>query len=184
MQRRSSVFPALIISTLLLTAGISFQSPFAASAMAAPQTPMVINSCISPTNLALQRSATQSSTLTFAGIVADASRAVDGNTDGVFLHGSVSHTFIDTHGWWQVDLDTRRSIENIEVYNRTDCCADQLSNYYVFVSDRCFESPDLSATINQPGVSSYFQPEQAGHPTTITVNRTGRYVRIQASGTN
>ena len=56
-----------------------------------------------PTNLAQGRTATQSSTL--AGYPTDAaSAAVDGNTDGNFFDGSVTHTNADTNAWWQVDL--------------------------------------------------------------------------------
>ena len=38
---------------------------------------------------------------------------------------------------------------------------------------------DVNTIINQPGVSSYFTAGQAGQTTNITVNRTGRYVRVQ-----
>jgi len=68
------------------------------------------------------------------------------------------------------------------VWNRTDCCGEALTNFYVFVSDVPFTSTDLAATQNQAGVSSYPVPGQAGSPTSINVNRTGRYVRVQLVG--
>src|SRR5688500_1782305 len=37
-------------------------------------------------------------------------RAVDGNTDGDFWHGSVFHDAYGTDGWWQVDLGQRHTI--------------------------------------------------------------------------
>jgi Domain of unknown function (DUF1929)/F5/8 type C domain/Glyoxal oxidase N-terminus/Kelch motif len=144
----------------------------------------VLGTAISPINLALNQPATQSSTATFGSIVATADRAVDGTTDGNFADGSVSHTNFDNQAWWQVDLGAPQSIQTIQIYNRTDCCPERLSNFYVLVSDTPFNSTDLNTTLSQPGVSSYFQSGQAGSPSTITINRTGRYVRIQLSGAN
>jgi alpha-L-fucosidase 2 len=57
-----------------------------------------------------------------------------------------------------------------------------LSNFYVFVSDEPFTSTDLSATQNQTGVWSSYFSGQAGASTTFTVNRSGRYVRVQLAG--
>src|SRR5262245_14764085 len=73
-------------------------------------------------NQSLGHPATQSSTW----FDADPSRAVDGNTDGDFSHGSVTHTGPDPQAWWQVDLSRQRWIDTIEIYGRTDCCADRL----------------------------------------------------------
>jgi hypothetical protein len=54
-------------------------------------------------NLALGKPATESSTYTYSIPVA-AGYAVDGNTDGKFLNGSVTHTNYEQGAWWQVDL--------------------------------------------------------------------------------
>jgi fibronectin type 3 domain-containing protein len=152
-------------------------------------TPKTVTCVASQTNLALNKPATQSSTpvLSACGTTAPASLAVDGNTNGSLANCSsysVSHTNFDANAWWQVDLGVVQSIQTIQVYNRTDCCQTRLSNYYVFVSDAAFASTDLNTTLNQAGVSSYFQAAQAGSPTTVTVNRTGRYVRVQLLGTD
>ncbi len=145
----------------------------AATPTSVPPTPILYN-------LALGSPATQSST--YGGAVA--SRAVDGNNDGVFGDGSVTHTNGDLHAWWQTDLGSVQSITSIQLWNRVDCCGDRLRNYYVFVSDEPFTSTDLNTTINQPGVWNAYMAAQAGSPTTIAVNRTGRYVRVQLAGTN
>jgi hypothetical protein len=131
-------------------------------------------------NLALNKTATQSST----NWSAPADRAVDGNTDGDFSHNSVTHTQVENQAWWQVDLESVKSIGTIKVWNRTDCCGDALTNFYVFVSDTPFTSTDLASTQNQAGVSAYQVTGQAGTPTTINVNRSGRYVRVQLVGTD
>lgn len=145
----------------------------APTATSTPPTPILYN-------LALGSFATQSST--YVGAVA--SRAVDGNNDGIFGNGSVTHTNGDAHAWWQTDLGTVQSITSIQLWNRVDCCGDRLRNYYVFVSDEAFTSTDLNTTINQPSVWNIYMAAQAGSPTTIAVNRTGRYVRVQLAGTN
>ncbi len=138
-----------------------------------------------PTNLALNKPATQSSTyVDGAGFAAVAGLAVDGNTSGIWADRSISHTLNDAQAWWQVDLQAVQSISTIDIWNRTDYGSSRLSAFYVFVSDNPFTSTDVNATISQSGVSSYYTPGQAGTPTTISVNRTGRYVRLQLTGTN
>lgn len=134
---------------------------------------------LSSTNLALGKPATQSSTLYTSAAV-----AVDGNRDGFFGNASVTHTSNTFQPWWQVDLGSSQSLNTVSLWNRTDCCGDRLSNFYVLVSDQPFVSTDLNTTINQAGVSSYFFSGIAGVTTNINVNRSGRYVRVQLSGTN
>jgi RHS repeat-associated protein len=136
---------------------------------------------VAPLNLALGKVATQSSTLAFSP-PGDASHAVDGNTYGNYMAGSVTHTNGESQPWWQVDLGSVQSIGKLDIYNRTDCCAERLTNYYLFVSDIPFASTDVAATQAQAGVSSYHTPGQAPAQTALDVNRTGRYVRVQLAG--
>lgn len=131
------------------------------------------------TNLALNKPATQSTT----DWGAPATRGVDGNTDGNFANNSVTHTATQSQPWWQVDLQSVSSIQNINVWNRTDCCGEALTNFYVFVSDNPFTANDVASTQSQAGVSTYFVTGLGGVPSTIAVNRTGRYVRVQLGGT-
>ena len=83
------------------------------------------------TNLALTGIATQSST-GWGGL---AGRAIDGNTDGSWYDNSVTHTDYE-QGWWKVDLNNTYSLEKIVIWNRTDCCGERLSNFYVSVLDQ------------------------------------------------
>jgi hypothetical protein len=129
------------------------------------------------TNLALNKAATQISTYS----TAVAGLAVDGNTNGGFYSNSVTHTVTGAQDWWQVDLASSYSLETIKIWNRTDCCGERLSNFYVFVSDLPFSSYDLTTTLNQSGVSNFYTAGQGGAPTAVSVNRTGRYVRVQLS---
>jgi uncharacterized repeat protein (TIGR01451 family) len=129
-------------------------------------------------NVAREREATQSGTLNDGF----ASRAVDGNVDGDFWNGSVTHTDWRLHAWWQVDLGRVQWLDAIQVWNRTGDCANRLSNFYVFVSDDSFPSDDLTTLINDPDVWHYHVPGQGGRPTTIIPDCTGRHVRIQLTG--
>jgi RHS repeat-associated protein len=136
----------------------------------------VLNPYEAHQNVALGKSATQSSS--WAGI--PASVAVDGNTNGNYF----SHTNYDNQAWWQVDLGASYALDQINVWNRTDCCTDRLSNFYVLVSDQPFTSTNLNTTLNQAGVSKYYVSGQGGRPTTVAIGRTGRYLRVQLTGTN
>ena len=117
-----------------------------------------------PRNLALRRTATQSST----GWDSPASLAVDGNTDGDWFHGSVSHTNENAQAWWQVDLGSVQQIENVSVFMMTVCCSSH-DNFDVKVS---------SDGVNW---TSYYV---AGPVDQVTApfNRAARYVRVQLRG--
>lgn len=134
-------------------------------------------------DIAQGRTTAQSSTLSNPADPT-AAKAVDGSIDGNFPDGSVTHTNADADAWWQVDTGTDPTVAAVDLYNRTDCCGSRLSDYYVLVSDTPFTSTDLATTLAQPGVWSSHQTTQAGSPTRITVNHTGRYVRVQLDGTN
>jgi hypothetical protein len=133
-----------------------------------------------PTNLAQGKPATQSSDL-LGGVAA---RAVDGNTSGAWSGNSVTHTNNNAQPWWQVDLGAVQQLQTVRLWNRTDCCSNRLSNFYVLVSDTPFASTGLSATLAQAGVSSYHTPGPAGSSVSVSVNRTGRYVRVQLAATD
>jgi hypothetical protein len=136
------------------------------------------------TDLALSQSATQSST--FSGYSEGASSAVDGHTDGNFFDGSVTATNNDTNAWWQVDLGQSQTVGSVVIWNRTDCCGERLSDYWVFVSNTPFNANDTPATLqNRAGTYSSHQTSQPSPSTTISFGGvSGRYVRVQLSGTN
>jgi hypothetical protein len=77
----------------------------------------------------------------------NADRAIDGTTNGVMSANSVSSTLSENKPRWQLDLGFPEQISLIKIWNRTDCCGDRLSNFYVFVSDHPFASTDQTATL-------------------------------------
>ncbi len=94
------------------------------------------------------RPATQSSTFEFAA----ASRAVDNNTDGRYNRNSVSHTNSNANAWWQVDLGSNWGIDNVVIFNRTDCCSSRLTNYTVFVAEFDMSSRTYAQLLADPAV--------------------------------
>ena len=68
-------------------------------------------------NIALGKTATQLSTA-HDGV---ASRAVDGNTNGVFTDNSVTHTAENGEcSWWRVDLGDTVDVSLVKDYNRDE----------------------------------------------------------------
>lgn len=138
-------------------------------------------------NLALNKSASQSSTFPTSASSSAASLAVDGNRDGNYVTGkSVTNTLLERQPWWQVDLGQIFNIERVDIYNRTDGepglnYGDRLKDFFVFVSDAPFISNDPSIISQQPGVGVYYSAGRAGPLAVIPVGRTGRFVRIQLS---
>ena len=135
------------------------------------------------TNLALGKAALQSST--FASSTT-ANKAVDGNTDGNFNNGSIMHSLYEAKPWWQVDLGATASITSIEIWNRTDCCLERLSDYWVFVSNTPFLAGDTPETLStRAGTWNNHQTIQPNPTSVITAGGAqGRYVRVQLSGWN
>lgn len=82
-------------------------------------------------NHALRASARQSST--WGGAVA--ARAVDGNRDGNYNNGSVSHTEGRGNEWLDVDLGTARPIRTVVLHNRSDGSTDRLDGAVVELSN-------------------------------------------------
>jgi hypothetical protein len=118
--------------------------------------------------LKASRIVTQSST--WSGNTAD--RANDGNTGGNLSNGSVSSTDFEAQPWWQADLGVQTKVGWVQVYNRTDCCSDRLTNFNVSVS----QNGSTWTTTNVPG--------QGQLPTVVSFGTWARYVRVQLVGTN
>ncbi len=134
-------------------------------------------------NLALSGTATQSSTA-FGG---DASRAIDGNTDGVYTNNSVAQTGDAlTTEYWEVDLNQTAALAQIIFHNRTDCCSGSISNTYLLVADTPFptNASDLSGSLANANFTYQFASNEAAATVTIPINAIGRYVRLQKSGVN
>lgn len=115
--------------------------------------------------------ATQSS-LQAGGV---ASRAIDGNYNGAYPGGSVTHTDNgEAEGWWQVDLGEPREIVEIRLFNRSDCCANRLSNFSVLAGN----DPDFTSNLYDSGN----QDAAVGPGATASfsdIGVTARYVRVQ-----
>ena len=124
-------------------------------------------------NLALSGTATQIDTA-FDGI---ANRAIDGNTDGNFPGGSVTHT--DSRNgeiWWELDLGVEQDLGEIVVWNRTDCCRGRLSGAVVQVLDEDRNVVSASGALSN-GIRQPLNLISSGLPDT-------RYVRVEKSNTS
>ena len=77
-------------------------------------------------NKALKQKATQSTTA-FGG---KPEFAIDGNTDGNYHSGSVTHTASERPGpWWEVDLGKEIDVDEIVIANRTDSNGGRLAGF-------------------------------------------------------
>lgn len=113
-------------------------------------------------NVALAGTATQSSTYS----TGDAAKAIDGDTNGNWSGGSVSHTTSEeANPWWEVFLAEEVTLDRIVIHNRTDnCCTERLSSFIVFVWDESgtrtlrkviSAAPDPSVTIDVSDLKGY-----------------------------
>jgi hypothetical protein len=96
-------------------------------------------------NVSQGKQAWQSST----ALGAEANRAVDGNTDGNYFGGSVTHTEAGAHEWWMVDLGAPHEIRSIAIYNRTDCCSERLDARVLITEGRTLADPVFQAQLGR-----------------------------------
>ena len=86
-------------------------------------------------NIAMAGKAAQSSTSNGG----EASRAIDGRTDGSYGSGTQTHTAEnERRPWWEVDLGGEKPIESVVVWNRTESAgrfAQRLNNFTLTVLD-------------------------------------------------
>lgn len=86
--------------------------------------------------LSVGKPATQSSTfITGVAAGAEASRAVDGNTNQNYASGSCTHTRNEVRPWWRIDLQRTATVDTVKIWNRVDCCSDRLDGVKVKVGD-------------------------------------------------
>ena len=129
-----------------------------------------------PVNWALDASAVASQSSTGWGGAAE--RAIDGNTDGNYNAGSVTHTNHGTDNYWQVDLGQNREIRELVIWPRTSNM-DRLSNFRVSILDD--QGTELT------GQDYYTQQGNVTVPNLrwiLPQAVTGRTVRVQFLGHN
>ncbi|MFC5683116.1 BT_3987 domain-containing protein [Flavobacterium sp. MAHUQ-51] len=113
----------------------------------------------------------------------NAQRAVDGNTNGDWGGGSVCESGAAAEQYWQVDLGAISPlIDDVKIWNRTDCCDDRTINFYVFISEVPFTGASVAESLAQPGVKAFYTAGKAGRPTQILTSVSGRYIRVQNTG--
>jgi len=122
-------------------------------------------------NMAPFGTATQSST-DFNG---EASRAIDGNTEGAYSQSSVTHTASETNPWWQVNLGEEYSIGHIKLYGRTDdCCKESLSDYTVYVLNANGDTTFSKSFTSFPDPYEIVDVgDKSGKTVIVQLNRTG-----------
>ncbi len=164
---------------------LQWQPPGAADFTAVPASRLYPGTPPATTNLAQGMPATQASVYGF-GIP---SHAADGNTNGIYIDdavaGTVTHTAGGVQDWWQVDLGRSILVDRVQLWNRTDCCSDRLSNFTVFVSPsdmtgRRYDQlmADTSIAKRSVGVTPIL-------PTLgIPFGTVGRFVRVQLAAQN
>lgn len=100
-------------------------------------------------NVAYGKTATQSST--YPG--GDASHAVDGITNGNWGGRSVTHTQLEEYPHLLINLGKEHRISRIEIWPRTDCCQERLSDLSItYVNPETFKVlPFSSSRYTHPG---------------------------------
>ncbi len=102
-------------------------------------------------------------------------RGIDGNTDGQWGGGSVTHTNGEP-SWWEVDLMDTYYISYMRIWNRLDCCSERLTNFTITVLD--FEREVVWEETFLPGGGQINGP----FLTIEDVEAEGQFVRVEMPG--
>lgn len=165
-----------------------------------------------PKNRLISRFATvaQSSTqagLSYDGEPIDASawKAIDSNNNGrincqilqrgLLPVGSFSQTESENEPWYELDLGEKMTIDFIDLWNTVELNGSEIEttsthfdNFYVLLSDNPFDPMWDLATARNNATHEVHEPAPAGDAkrkaSYNNLNWTGRYLRIQAVGTN
>ncbi|MEL6193842.1 MAG: hypothetical protein AAFR66_17395, partial [Bacteroidota bacterium] len=105
-------------------------------------------------------------------------------TDGVIVTDGArqAHTKGEPFEWVEMDLGEVKIVGEVDIWNRTNCCAERLSNAYVLVSDTPFPSEkDLTASLTNADFIYQLGETDTLDLIKVSVDTLGRYVRIQQS---
>ncbi len=115
----------------------------------------------------------------------DSARAVDGISDGNLANGSVTHTAgTAANDWWQVDLGSVQDLSRVRIWNRSDCCAERLGNFYVLASAQDMSGRSLNSLLADTAVTKSYYAGVAPSNLLLDLKASGRYVKVQLAGTN
>lgn len=94
----------------------------------------------------------------------EAKRAIDGNTNGAYNSGTITHSIENTNKpWWEVDLGADASIEEVIVWNRDEeSLGSRLQGYTISVLDA--QRGVIAALTDQPAPAPSSSHKFAGDP--------------------
>ena len=124
-----------------------------------------------------QPRATQSSQDSFS---TRANNAFDGSTSST----TYAQTGTESQPWWQVDLGSSKDLATASITYRSGTSGNTGRDVWVFASDNPFNATTVAATQSQPGVTAVRLTTPTASSGTATLNKTARYVRVQAPGTS
>ncbi|KAL3064826.1 hypothetical protein OYC64_000955 [Pagothenia borchgrevinki] len=127
-------------------------------------------------NVALRGKASQSDR--YPDHYGDANKAIDGNRDSNYFHGSCTGTAVMTNPWWRVDLLESYIVTSIIITNRADCCAERLDGAEVHIGNSL---QDNGAANPVAGVISHI-PAGGSFTMTFTEPVEGLYVTVVIPG--
>jgi len=107
--------------------------------------------------------------------------AVDGNMHGNYEANETTRTDEEEHSWWEVDLLHSYDLSTLSIWNRTDCCSDDLSEYYILVSNTAMKDRSYDELIKDTSIWKYYVAGKSVQHLKINPNTKGRYIRIQKS---
>ena len=103
--------------------------------------------------------------------ITSASALVDGNPNtAVDLAG--------TDAWLEIDLGKNEKLKGLNIWNRAAAKNAVLTQGFIFISEKPFQSDDISNIQLQAAVKTIIVKEPVGFPTPYPIRASGRYIRI------
>ena len=119
--------------------------------------------------------------------LAGAYLAIDGITNGEWMDNgnSVTATKTISDTWWQGDFGALKEVNSVTLYNRINCCADRLDDFYILVTNDDVTGQSLAEARASASVEIY-EPTPVPSSSSSDNSRTynfpegarGRYITI------
>ena len=116
--------------------------------------------CSAPENLTAGAKASQSSTYGKGS----AEYAIDKNLIGDSpWTANLQHTKKEASPWWKLELKGMAMVEEVKIYNRSNCCMDRLRDFYVFASEYPIDGNlSIGKLTSHPDIAHQYFPGKAG----------------------
>lgn len=102
-----------------------------------------------------------------------------GSFNGSVYNNAVSVTEFESSPWFEAELKYPATVEELEIWRRTDCCVNRLKGAYVFFSETPLEGRSFSQILNDNNVHAQKIDDFSTAKKVFSLGEKAKYIRVQ-----